>query len=157
MGALKRYKHFAFIIILAALIYFCNNNKKFREIRILETYPPFSKIFFFFPYRVAAGTIGITFLLGLYILYRNPDANWGSSAQGQTFVSAVKSVHQVTETPDHVKNYRPKILCLTGNPAHRPALVDFANLITKKVSLLICADVLTDMRPINVSMLKVIV
>ena len=106
---------------------------------------------------MAAGTIGITFLLGLYILYRNPDANWGSSAQGQTFVSAVKSVHQVTETPDHVKNYRPKILCLTGNPAHRPALVDFANLITKKVSLLICADVLTDMRPINVSMLKVIV
>ena len=106
---------------------------------------------------MAAGTIGITFLLGLYILYRNPDANWGSSAQGQTFVSAVKSVHQVTETPDHVKNYRPKILCLTGNPAHRPALVDFANLITKKVSLLICADVLTDMRPINVSVLKVIV
>ena len=66
---------------------------------------------------------------------RNPEANWGSSAQGQIFVSAIKSVHQVTETPDHVKNYRPKLLVLTGNPGHRPALVDFANLITKKVKL----------------------
>ena len=71
--------------------------------------------------------------MGLYIIYRNPEANWGSSAQGQIFVDAVKSLHKVTETQDHVKNYRPKILVLTGNPAHRPALVDFANEITKKV------------------------
>ena len=70
----------------------------------------------------------------MFYICRNPEANWGSSAQGQIFVSAIKSVHQVTETPDHVKNYRPKLLVLTGNPGHRPALVDFANLITKKVS-----------------------
>ena len=25
----------------------------------------------------------------------------------------------VTDTPDHVKNYRPKLLVLSGNPAHR--------------------------------------
>ena len=85
----------------------------------------------------------ITFLLGLYIYYRNPEANWGSSAQGQIFVDAVKQAHLLTETQDHVKNYRPKILAMTGNPGHRPALVDFANLITKKVSLLICGHVLT--------------
>ena len=91
----------------------------------------------------AGATIGIIFLLGMYIYYRNPEANWGSSAQGQVFVDAMKAVHKVTETQDHVKNYRPKILALTGNPGHRPALVDFANLITKKVSLLICGHVLT--------------
>ena len=43
--------------------------------------------------------------------------------------------------PEHVKNYRPKILVFTGIPVHRQPLVDFANLITKKLSLLICAHV----------------
>ena len=43
--------------------------------------------------------------------------------------------------PEHVKNYRPKILVFTGVPVHRQPLVDFANLITKKLSLLICAHV----------------
>jgi len=28
---------------------------------------------------------------------------------------------------EHVKNYRPKILVLTGNPAHRPPLVDMSS------------------------------
>lgn len=102
----------------------------------------------------AGATIGITALLGLYIYYRDPEANWGSSAQGQIFVNAVKSAHLVTETQDHVKNYRPKVLLLTGFPGHRPALVDFANLITKKVSLLICAQVVTDSRPYNLTHLK---
>ena len=26
---------------------------------------------------------------------------------------------EITDTPDHVKNYRPKLLVLAGNPAHR--------------------------------------
>ena len=66
----------------------------------------------------AGATIAIIFLLGMYIYYRNPEANWGSSAQGQVFVDAVKAAHKVTETQDHVKNYRPKILVLTGNPGN---------------------------------------
>ena len=37
--------------------------------------------------------------------------------------------------------FRPKILVFSGVPAHRQPLVDFANLITKKLSLLICAHV----------------
>ena len=86
--------------------------------------------------------------------FRNPETNWGSSAQGQVFVSAIRQVHTVTETPDHVKNYRPKVLLLTGNPAYRPALVDFANLITKKTSLLICGHIITDQRPINMYNMK---
>ena len=36
------------------------------------------------------------------------------------------------------------MLVLTGNPAHRPSLVDFANIITKKLSLLICGHVMTE-------------
>ncbi|KAH7697158.1 CRE-NKCC-1 protein, partial [Aphelenchoides avenae] len=43
---------------------------------------------------------------------------------------------------EHVKNYRPQILVLTGNPAIRPCLVDFAHNITKGESLMVCGDVL---------------
>ena len=39
----------------------------------------------------------------------------------------------LTKVEDHVKNYRPKILLLSGNPGDRPALMDFASLLTKKV------------------------
>jgi len=87
-------------------------------------------------------TFIVTVVLYLYIYYRAPEANWGSSAQAQVFVGALKAVQNLTDTKDHVKNYRPKILVLSGNPAHRPPLVDFANLITKKLSLLICGHVI---------------
>merc|ERR1719500_2106582 len=88
-------------------------------------------------------TFLITAVLYLYIYYRKPEANWGSSAQAQVFVNALKGVQNLTDTQEHVKNYRPKILVLTGNPAHRPPLVDFANLLTKKLSLLICGHIIT--------------
>ena len=35
-----------------------------------------------------------------------------------------------------MKNYRPKLLVLAGDPTTRPDLITFANLITKKLSLL---------------------
>jgi solute carrier family 12 sodium/potassium/chloride transporter 2 len=44
----------------------------------------------------AGVTLGVLLVLGLYILYRNPEANWGSSTQGQVFVSAVKAAVNVT-------------------------------------------------------------
>ena len=37
---------------------------------------------------------------------------------------------------EHVKNYRPKLLLFSGPPSSRPSLVHFANLITKRISLL---------------------
>merc|ERR1719264_1808970 len=83
-------------------------------------------------------------VLAVYILWRNPEANWGSSTQGQVFVNAVKQAQVLTETPDHVKNYRPKVLLLSGNPAHRPPLVNFASLVTHSSSLLICGHIMPD-------------
>ena len=98
------------------------------------------------------------------LVCRKPDANWGSSADAQTFVTAMQKTQELTNNPEHIKNYRPKVLMLlisvlafsylifssskvlvlTGNPAHRPSLVDFANIITKKLSLLICGHVMTE-------------
>merc|ERR1719264_609070 len=99
-------------------------------------------------------TMLLTGCLYLYIFYRKPEANWGSSAQAQVFVNALKGVQSLTDTADHVKNYRPKLIVLTGNPATRPPLVDFANLITKKLSLLICGHVISEPGSVHLATLK---
>eukprot|EP00092_Neocalanus_flemingeri_P010472 GFUD01011283.1.p1 GENE.GFUD01011283.1~~GFUD01011283.1.p1 ORF type:complete len:1082 (+),score=181.23 GFUD01011283.1:264-3509(+) len=111
-------------------------------------------LMFIMDWRYATGTVLIQAVLGAYIYYANPEANWGSSADAQTFMSAMNSTQQLTDSPDHVKTYRPKILLLTGNPAHRPSLVDFGNIITKKISLLICGQVLKEEGPVNLANLK---
>merc|ERR1712223_137733 len=98
-------------------------------------------VMFLMDWKTALLTFVIVGVLYMYISYRKPEANWGSSTQAQQFVTTLKNCHTLNEMPEHVKNYRPKILVFTGIPAHRQPLVDFANLITKKLSLLICAHV----------------
>ncbi len=65
--------------------------------------------------------------------------------QAQQFVLSLKQMQALNEYEEHVKTYRPRILVFSGIPGHRQPLVDFANLLTKKLSLLICADV----RPVS--------
>lgn len=45
---------------------------------------------------------------------------------------------------EHVKNFRPNFLVLTGAPTTRPALCDIVAAITKNRSLMICANIITD-------------
>ncbi|XP_067119704.1 solute carrier family 12 member 2-like isoform X2 [Centruroides vittatus] len=70
------------------------------------------------------------------------DVNWGSSTQAQMYQMALNAVIKLNLVPDHVKNYRPQILVLTGSPNNRPPLVDFAYTISKKLSLMVCGHVL---------------
>lgn len=71
-----------------------------------------------------------------------PEVNWGSSTQAQTYNEALSSIQQLIHVEEHVKNYRPQILALTGLPHTRPALVDFAYLICRRNSLLVCGSVI---------------
>jgi hypothetical protein len=71
----------------------------------------------------------------------NLDVNWGSSTQAQTYKSALMSVHKLFNVNEHVKNYHPQILVLTGKPQDRPPLVDLAKLITKNNALMVCGHV----------------
>ena len=50
----------------------------------------------------------------------------------------------LAKVEDHVKNYRPKLLVLSGVPSNRPCLVDFANLLTKRLSLLQFTNIVID-------------
>ena len=95
-------------------------------------------------YKTSLVTLICIILLYVFVRTRSPQVNWGSSSQSQSFVSALKAVQTLARVDDHVKNYRPKLLVMAGNPADRPPLVDFANLITKRISLLELVNIVTD-------------
>ncbi|XP_075227429.1 sodium chloride cotransporter 69 isoform X2 [Lycorma delicatula] len=86
-------------------------------------------------------TMAVVLALYLIVSYRKPDVNWGSSTQAQTYKNALASVQQLIRVEEHVKNYRPQIIALSGLPSARPSLIDFGYLITKNISLLICGHI----------------
>ncbi|KAK6643926.1 hypothetical protein RUM43_000191 [Polyplax serrata] len=92
-------------------------------------------------------TLAIVLSLYLIVAHRKPDVNWGSTTQAQTYKNALTSIIQLNNVEDHVKNYRPQILVLSALPNNRPQLIDFAYLLTKNLSLLICGHVIKDPVP----------
>ena len=61
--------------------------------------------------------------------------------EANSYKNALTSVQELNHVDEHVKNYRPQILVLSALPSMRPALVDFAYLITKNLSLLVCGQI----------------
>ncbi|KAB7507825.1 Solute carrier family 12 member 3 [Armadillidium nasatum] len=98
-------------------------------------------VMFLIDYVTALVTFVAALILYMYVAYRKPDVNWGSSTQAQTYVSALKSTLELIAVEDHIKNYRPQVLLFSGSPGSRPPLVDFANSITKNLSFLSCANI----------------
>jgi solute carrier family 12 (sodium/potassium/chloride transporter), member 2 len=97
-------------------------------------------IMFFLSWQSSLITVGIIYALYLMVMYRQPDANWGSSTQEQTYRTMISAAHRLQQTGDHIKNYHPQVLVIAGNPMTRPALIDLGNILTKN-SLLIVGDV----------------
>uniref|UniRef100_A0A8C7HAX2 Solute carrier family 12 member 3 n=1 Tax=Oncorhynchus kisutch TaxID=8019 RepID=A0A8C7HAX2_ONCKI len=98
-------------------------------------------IMFLLTWWAALIAIGIViFLLG-YVLYKRPSVNWGSSVQAGSYNMALSYCVSLNQVDDHIKNYRPQCLVLTGPPSCRPALVDFVGTFTKNLSLMICGNV----------------
>ena len=58
---------------------------------------------------------------------------------------ALKACKRMIDVPDHVKTFRPQILVLTGTPHFRPALLDFADCITRKMSLLVAGHIICNL------------
>ena len=112
-------------------------------------------LMFLMDWRIAIGTVAITALLYGFMLYLKPEISWGSSAEALVFVNALNNSYSLNEQQEHVKTYRPKILLLSGNPAHRVPLVDFGNLLTKKMSLLICAHIMDETQKADTVAMKV--
>nr|XP_032800807.1 solute carrier family 12 member 1-like isoform X2 [Petromyzon marinus] len=90
-----------------------------------------------------AALITYAIVLGLYIyvVYKKPDVNWGSSTQALSYLNALQDNLRLYGVEEHVKNFRPQCLVMTGAPPHRPALIDLVHCFTKNVGLLICGHV----------------
>ncbi|XP_053810452.1 solute carrier family 12 member 1 isoform X1 [Vidua macroura] len=95
-------------------------------------------------------TYAIELFLYIYVTYKKPEVNWGSSTQALYFVNALDSALALTTVEDHVKNFRPQCLALTGAPMVRPALLDITHAFTKNNGLCICCEVYTGPRKLCV-------
>uniref|UniRef100_A0A8D3DXL9 Solute carrier family 12 member 3 n=1 Tax=Scophthalmus maximus TaxID=52904 RepID=A0A8D3DXL9_SCOMX len=100
-------------------------------------------IMFLLTWWAALIAFGVVFFLLGYTLYKKPAVNWGSSVQAGSYSLALNQCVGLNHVEDHVKNYRPQCLVLTGPPASRPALVDLVNCFTKRLSLMMCGNVVT--------------
>ncbi|XP_058984572.1 bumetanide-sensitive sodium-(potassium)-chloride cotransporter [Musca domestica] len=100
-------------------------------------------IMFLIDYISSLITLIIIFALYLVVMYRKPEANWGSSTQAQQHKAAITAVHRLQNVSDHVKNYTPQVLVLSGDPKDRPPLIDFSYMLTKQNSLLFVGNVET--------------
>uniref|UniRef100_A0A8C5AKM9 Solute carrier family 12 member 1 n=1 Tax=Gadus morhua TaxID=8049 RepID=A0A8C5AKM9_GADMO len=86
-------------------------------------------------------TYGIEILLYIYVTVKKPNVNWGSSTQAVTFVSAVSNALSLSGIEEHVKNFRPQIIVLTGSVRTRPALLDLAHSLSKTYGLCLTSEV----------------
>uniref|UniRef100_A0A8C8RZC0 Solute carrier family 12 member 3 n=1 Tax=Pelusios castaneus TaxID=367368 RepID=A0A8C8RZC0_9SAUR len=98
-------------------------------------------IMFLLTWWAALIVVGVILVSLAYVSYKKPDVNWGSSVQAGTYSLALSYSVSLTQVEEHVKNFRPQCLVLTGPPSFRPALVDFVSAFTKGVSLMICGNV----------------
>ncbi|XP_052002576.1 solute carrier family 12 member 3-like [Xyrauchen texanus] len=101
-------------------------------------------LMFLFTWWAALVISSIVLCLIAYVAYTKPKVNWGSSYQAGAYNMALSFSMFLSGTEDHVKNYRPQCLVLTGPPNVRPALVDFVGTITKNISLMICGNIIME-------------
>ncbi|XP_033751068.1 solute carrier family 12 member 2-like [Pecten maximus] len=99
-------------------------------------------VMFIINWWTALITFAVIAFLFVYVHYTKPDVNWGSSTQAHVYRSALQSALKLLAVEDHIKNFRPQILVLTGLPSSRPALVDFVYTLTRKISLMMCGHIL---------------
>ncbi|XP_039677436.1 solute carrier family 12 member 3-like isoform X1 [Perca fluviatilis] len=99
-------------------------------------------LMFLFTWWAALCVFSFLIFLFVYVTYNKPNVNWGSSVQAGSYNMALSYSVALTGVNDHVKNFRPQCLVLTGPPTQRPALVDFVDSFTKHASLMICGDII---------------
>ncbi|XP_075691976.1 solute carrier family 12 member 2 isoform X2 [Rhinoderma darwinii] len=98
-------------------------------------------VMFVINWQAALLTYVIVIGLYIYVTYKKPDVNWGSSTQALTYLNALQHTIRLAGVEDHVKNFRPQCLVLIGAPNSRPALLHLVHAFTKNVGLMICGHV----------------
>ncbi|KAJ8249361.1 hypothetical protein GJAV_G00233950 [Gymnothorax javanicus] len=95
-------------------------------------------------------TYAIEIFLYIYVTVKKPDVNWGSSTQAVSFINAVNNMLTLSGVDDHVKNFRPQCMVLTGSPKTRPALLDIAHSFTKNYGMCVTCQVFVGSKSENI-------
>ncbi|XP_069562016.1 solute carrier family 12 member 2-like [Brachyistius frenatus] len=111
-------------------------------------------VMFVINWWAALVTLLIVLALYIYVSYKKPDVNWGSSTQALIYNQALTHCLNLTGVEDHIKNFRPQCLVLAGYPNSRPALLQLVHSFTKNVSLMVCGHVRTVSRRPNMKELS---
>ncbi|XP_074495642.1 solute carrier family 12 member 2 [Sebastes fasciatus] len=111
-------------------------------------------VMFVINWWAALVTLLIVLALYIYVSYKKPDVNWGSSTQALIYNQALTHCMNLTGVQDHVKNFRPQCLVMAGFPNSRPALLQLVHAFTKNVGLMVCAHVRTVTRRPNMKELS---
>ncbi|XP_034027050.1 solute carrier family 12 member 2-like [Thalassophryne amazonica] len=106
-------------------------------------------VMFVINWWAALVTLLIILALYIYVSYKKPDVNWGSSTQALIYNQALTHCLNLTGIEDHVKNFRPQCLVLAGYPNARPALLHLVHSFTKNVGLMVCGHIRTVSRRPN--------
>ncbi|XP_035514944.1 solute carrier family 12 member 2-like, partial [Morone saxatilis] len=106
-------------------------------------------VMFVINWWAALVTLLIVLALYIYVSYKKPDVNWGSSTQALIYNQALTHCLNLTGVEDHVKNFRPQCLVLAGYPNSRPALLQLVHSFTKNVGLMVCGHIRTVSRRPN--------
>jgi solute carrier family 12 sodium/potassium/chloride transporter 2 len=99
-------------------------------------------IMFIISWYTALPTVALVIALYGYVWYKKPDVNWGSSGQAFWYLQTMHGLKKLENMADHVKNYRPHLLLLSGRPSSRPDLVKFSSQIIGNNGIIICGDIL---------------
>lgn len=92
-----------------------------------------------------ATVVAIVLMVGLhlYLTQKRYNTAWGDMRSGFWFSLTRFGLLQFQDSQKHLKNWRPVILVLAGNPAGRPRLVEFANWMEAKCGFLFLCQILT--------------
>lgn len=92
-----------------------------------------------------ATLVAVACIVGLYTLLkqRQYQTAWGDERSGIWFALARFGLLRLAASRQHVRNWRPVILVLVGNPANRLSLVELANRIEARRGLLFLSQVVT--------------
>ncbi|XP_026741147.1 bumetanide-sensitive sodium-(potassium)-chloride cotransporter-like isoform X2 [Trichoplusia ni] len=88
-------------------------------------------------------TTFIFITLYLLVLYRKPEASWGSSTEAQRYQETITSILNISHRTANIKSFNPQLLVLAGKPGSRPWLLDMGGLLTKVGSFMLVADIVT--------------
>ncbi len=102
-------------------------------------------LFAMFLLNPLATVVAVACIIGLYTLLksRQYQTAWGDERSGIWFALARFGLLQLAASRQHVRNWRPVILVLVGNPTNRLALVELANRLEARRGLLFLAQIVT--------------